>query len=127
MKSTQSIPKKTQGRKFSFASEREIAVDFASKAHQKFDRIIKASVLFGSQAKNTATPKSDIDIIFIIDDVSINWDPELISWYREELGKLITNQEYGRELHINILATGGHYVVEHELQRIGVNRNILMK
>ncbi len=43
------------------------------------------------------------------------------------LGTTLTHQEFCRELHVDILATGGHYVVEHELQRIGVNRNILMK
>ena len=39
----------------------------------------------------------------------------------------LTHEEFCRELHRDILATGGHYVVEHALQRIGINRNILMK
>lgn len=82
-------------------SERDIAVDFATKAHQKFDRLIKASVLFGSQAKKTAGAGSDIDIILIIDDAAVAWDLELIAWYREELGKLIKNCNYSKELHIN--------------------------
>ncbi len=102
-KTRQSSAKKPALRKMRFADEKEIAVDFATKAHEKFDRIIKASVLFGSQAKNTASAKSDIDIIFIIDDASIGWDPELITWYREELGKLIAAQDYGQELHINTI------------------------
>ncbi len=84
-------------------SEKDIAIDFATKAHQKFDKMIKASILFGSQAKNTATSSSDIDIILVIDDASINWDLELIAWYREELGKLISAQNYSRELHINTI------------------------
>jgi predicted nucleotidyltransferase/uncharacterized protein (UPF0332 family) len=81
--------------------DREIAMDFAAKAQEKFDRIIKASILFGSQTKNTTTTKSDIDIIIVIDDASIDWDLELIAWYREELGKLIAAKDYGRNLHIN--------------------------
>lgn len=100
-KTKQARSKNTSPRALSLRTEREIALDFATKVHEKFDRIIKASVLFGSQAKNTATAKSDIDIILIIDDASINWDPELITWYREELGKLINAQNYGQELHIN--------------------------
>jgi predicted nucleotidyltransferase len=82
---------------------KEIATIFATKAHEKFDRMIKASILFGSQVKETSKPESDIDIIFIIDDVSINWDLELISWYREELGKIISTyaKEYKRDFHIN--------------------------
>ncbi|MEK6927440.1 MAG: nucleotidyltransferase domain-containing protein [Nanoarchaeota archaeon] len=101
------MEKKSEKRKVEhndpFNSEREIAADFAMHAHKKFDKMIKASILFGSQAKKTATPSSDIDIVFIIDDVSIAWDLELISWYREELGKLIAASDYGRELHINTI------------------------
>ena len=82
-------------------NEKDIAMDFAMTVHNKFDRIIKASVLFGSQAKNTATKNSDIDIILIVDDAAINWDLELVAWYREELGKIISKNQYSRDLHIN--------------------------
>jgi len=82
-------------------SEKDIAMDFALKAHRRFDRMIKASILFGSQVKNEESASSDIDIILIIDDSSIKWDLELIAWYREELGKLIADQSYRGDLHIN--------------------------
>lgn len=87
----------------SLESEREIAMEFATKIHQKFDRLVKATILFGSQAKNTASPGSDIDLIVIIDDASLAWDLELISWYREELGKLMSAVSYSKELHINTI------------------------
>lgn len=87
--------------KSAFKNNRDIALDFATRVHEKFDRMIKASILFGSQAKQTASPTSDIDIIIIIDDASISWDLELIAWYREELGKLINSLDYGKELHVN--------------------------
>jgi len=83
--------------------EKDIAMDFALRVQEKFDRLIKASILFGSQVKQGAQPKSDIDVIFIIDDASVEWDLELIAWYREELGKLISSRSYGRELHINTI------------------------
>lgn len=86
-----------------FKTERDIAIDFATKLQQKFDRMVKSSVLFGSQAKEESSADSDIDIVIIIDDASINWDLELISWYREELAKLIAAQDYGKELHINTI------------------------
>lgn len=82
-------------------SEKEIAMDFATKVHKKFDKLIKASVLFGSQAKNTQNENSDIDIVIIIDDAAIKWDLELIAWYREELAKLISSSNYSKELHVN--------------------------
>jgi len=81
----------------------EIAIDFASLVHKKFDKLVKATVLFGSEAKKTSSSKSDIDIIVIIDDVSVNWDLELIAWYREELGKIISLNRYSRDLHINTI------------------------
>ena len=81
--------------------ETDIAMDFALKTYKVFDKIVKSIVLFGSTAKQTAVTGSDIDIIIIIDDVSINWDQELIAWYREELEKLIKANPYQNALHIN--------------------------
>jgi hypothetical protein len=82
-------------------SEREIASDFAMKVYQEFDQMIKSIVLFGSSAKRVSTPDSDIDVIIIIDDVSVNWDNELIGWYRDELGRIIRENPYSKALHIN--------------------------
>lgn len=79
----------------------DIAYDFATKAYKKFREVVKSIVLFGSVAKASIKPTSDIDIIIIVDDATINWDDELIAWYREELGKLISAQKYAKELHIN--------------------------
>jgi predicted nucleotidyltransferase len=81
--------------------EKDIAMDFATKAYKKFDKLVKSVVLFGSTAKQTNVSGSDIDIIIIIDDVGVNWDQELIAWYREELEKLIKNNPYQGVLHIN--------------------------
>ncbi len=84
-------------------SEKDIALDFALRVQEKFDKLIKASILFGSQAKDVSTAKSDIDIILVVDDASVEWDLELIAWYREELGKIISAKEYGKELHVNTI------------------------
>jgi len=81
--------------------ERDISLDFATKVYKKFDTMIKSIVLFGSSAKQTATSDSDIDIVVIIDDVTVAWDEELIAWYREELGKIIQANPYKKSLHIN--------------------------
>lgn len=84
-------------------TERDVALDFASAIHKRFDALVKATILFGSQAKNTATAASDIDIIILIDDASINWDLELTAWYREELGKVMKEKKYSYDIHINTL------------------------
>lgn len=82
-------------------SDKDIAMDFAAKAYQKFRDVVKAIAMFGSTVKQEATPKSDIDIVIIIDDCTVNWDEELIAWYREELAKLIAVNKYKKDLHIN--------------------------
>ena len=83
------------------AGEREIALDFATKVYKKFEQTVKAIILFGSSVKKEATLDSDIDVIIIIDDVSIIWDEELIATYREELGKIIQTNPYRKALHVN--------------------------
>ncbi len=81
--------------------EKDIAMDFATKSYQKFDKLVKSVVLFGSTAKNTSVSGSDIDIIILLDDVMVKWDQELIAWYRTELDKLIRTNPYQKSLHIN--------------------------
>lgn len=83
------------------AGEREIALDFATKAYNEFEQTIKAIILFGSSARQESNLDSDIDVIVIIDDVSIAWDEELIATYREELGKIIQMNPYRKPLHVN--------------------------
>ncbi len=82
-------------------SERDIAMDFAEKAYQRFDKLIKSIVLFGSQTKGQSILSSDIDIVLIVDDATVNFDETLIAWYREELGKLVQSNPYKKDLHIN--------------------------
>jgi len=84
-------------------TDQEIASDFATKVYQRFNKIVKSIILFGSIAKKKATSGSDIDIIIIIDDVSVNWDQELVAWYREELEKLSRANPYRANLHINTI------------------------
>jgi len=82
-------------------NERDIAMDFAQKAYMKFDKMIKSIVLFGSSAKATNVPGSDIDIIIIIDDATIRFDEKLIVWYREEIEKIVFENPYSKDLHLN--------------------------
>src|SRR3989344_1447536 len=75
------------------------AYDFAAKAYKQFNEVIKTIVLFGSVAKEKTKPSSDIDLIIIVDDCTIQWDQELIAWYREELTRLTAKQLYAKKLH----------------------------
>jgi len=84
-------------------TESEIAMDFATKLYQRFDKLIKSVVLFGSVSKKTAAAGSDIDIILILDDLTVKFDQELIAWYRTELEKVIKKNPYKSDLHVNTI------------------------
>ena len=84
-------------------TDHEVATDFAVKVYKKFEKIIKSIILFGSVQEKKVVTGSDIDIIIIIDDVSLKWDQELIAWYREELDKIIQANPYTGKLHINTI------------------------
>jgi len=90
-------------RKKILETDYDIAYDFAVKAYKKFQEVIKSIALFGSVAKNIPYKKSDIDIVIVVDDCTILWDEELIAWYREELSKLLTQENYKKEIHINTI------------------------
>ncbi len=83
--------------------ESDIAMDFAVKVYSKFDKMIKSIILFGSTIKQTNVAGSDIDIIIVVDDVSINLDQEVIVWYRTELDKILKASPYEKTLHINTI------------------------
>ena len=84
-------------------TDSEIALDFATKIYKLFNKIVKSVILFGSTVKQTAVAGSDIDIIVILDDVTINWDQELIAWYRQELDKMLRSNPYRKSIHINTI------------------------
>ena len=90
-------------RKVSGITDRDykISYDFAAKVYKKFGSVVLSVVLFGSAAKGTAKAESDIDIVIIIDNVSMVWDEEVIAWYREELFNLIKVDPHRDQLHIN--------------------------
>ena len=86
-----------------FKKDTEIAMDFATKTYERFNKIVKSIILFGSTVKQTAGTTSDIDIIILIDDVSIKWDQELIAWYRTELDNIMKKNPYKKNIHINTI------------------------
>jgi predicted nucleotidyltransferase/uncharacterized protein (UPF0332 family) len=82
-------------------TDSDIAMDFAMKVYKRFNKLVKSVILFGSTVKKTSVPGSDIDLIVLIDDAAIRWDQELITWYREELEKIVRANPYKKDLHVN--------------------------
>jgi uncharacterized protein (UPF0332 family)/predicted nucleotidyltransferase len=81
-------------------TDKEFAYDFSKKAYKKFKTVIKSVVLFGSVTKGKTKKGSDIDIVIIIDDCVIDWDQDLIAWYRHEMSQLLSKQKYSDRIHL---------------------------
>ena len=60
----------------------DIARNFARIMYKELGNFISALVLFGSATKASHVPKSDIDILIVLDDVRIRFTKELIETYR---------------------------------------------
>ncbi len=80
----------------------DIAYTFSKKVYKEFAKFIKAIVLFGSTARKKQPKKGDIDILIIVDDVSIIIDREFIQAYRIILNKIIAEVN-PKKLHITTL------------------------
>lgn len=80
----------------------DIAYKFAEKGYKEFGTFIKCIVLFGSATREqTPSPEGDIDILIVIDDMSIELRPEVVQTYRIIVQKLIG--DISQRLHITTL------------------------
>jgi len=86
----------------------DIAYKFAEKAFKEFGTFVKAIILFGSMTKQTKESSSspegdvgDIDVLLIVDDLSIELRPEVVQTYRIIIQKMIA--DISPKLHITTL------------------------
>lgn len=78
----------------------DVAYDFSRKVIKEFGSFIKTIALFGSTARNEQK-SNDIDILIIVDDVSINITQEMVNAYRVIIEKIIADSS--RKLHVTTL------------------------
>ena len=71
-----------------------IAKSFAKRLDNEFGNFLKAVVLFGSAARRAVSPRGDIDVLIIVDDLSIRMTAEVLEAYKliveKTIGKLST-------------------------------------
>ena len=79
----------------------DICFAYAKEAHTEFGDLISALVLFGSSARQDGDAKSDIDILLIFNDVTINPSDELAETYKIISQKLIA--KISKRLHITTI------------------------
>jgi len=93
------VEKKTKKVKADYPKkEFDIAKKFAQRAYKEFSEFIKAIVLFGSAAQD-GKAKNDVDILIILDDVRIKFNPEIVQTYRIIMEKIIADTDR-KKLHV---------------------------
>lgn len=96
-----SIEKQRHRTEEQYASDdRDLAFKFAKRCHEECRDLIKAIVLFGSTARKKQGGH-DVDVLVVIDDISLKLTPELIQTYRIILGKIV--RDLSKRLHITTL------------------------
>jgi predicted nucleotidyltransferase/uncharacterized protein (UPF0332 family) len=95
------VPKGSTNKKNYNREELAIAYEFAKRMHSEFGDLLKAIVLFGSAAKKTGTEKGDIDILVVVDDVTVSPSKELVGAYRIIVEKMVT--EISTKLHVTTI------------------------
>ncbi|MCK5282553.1 MAG: nucleotidyltransferase domain-containing protein [Nanoarchaeota archaeon] len=99
--------------------ELDIAKRFAAEVNKEMGRFVNAIVLFGSSARNTSTPKSDIDVLVLIDDMSIIVNRDVADAYRMIIQKMIT--KVSRRLHVVTLRLTAFWDYIRNGDPIGIN------
>lgn len=95
------IEKRTRPIELHFPEQEfNIAREFARRIYQEFGTFVKALILFGSTTKGKLAKEGDIDILIIIDDVSVNLTRELTQTYRIITEKILANMPDSERLHI---------------------------
>lgn len=71
--------------------ELNIARKFSTKMYKEFGNFIQGIILFGSTVSRPHSPKRDIDILIILDDIRVNFSKELIATYRIITEKIVAD------------------------------------
>ncbi len=77
----------------------EIAKKFAERTYKEFGGLIKAVVVFGSTVRRASLTNKDIDLLIVLDDVSIILTKEIIQTYRIIIEKIMWEIEPNK-LHV---------------------------
>ena len=97
----------------------DLSYKFANELYREMGGLIKAVVIFGSSARKRTTAKSDIDLLVILDDLTISLSPEVVEAYRVIVNKLIV--KVSTRLHITTLRFTSFWEYMRNGDPIGIN------
>ncbi len=75
-----------------------LAKKFAERLKYELGDFLKCCVIFGSTVRASATERSDIDVLVVVDDVDVNMTNEMVEAYKLIIEHLI--QEISLKLHV---------------------------
>jgi predicted nucleotidyltransferase/uncharacterized protein (UPF0332 family) len=97
----------------------DLSYRFANNIYKEMGGLIRAVVIFGSSARKKTTAKSDIDILVIIDDLTVSLSPEVVEAYRVIVNKTIV--KVSTRLHITTLRFTSFWEYIRNGDPIGIN------
>ena len=97
----------------------DVSYKFANEVYKEMGGLIRAVVIFGSAARKKTTAKSDIDILVVIDDLTISLSPEVVEAYRIIVNKAIV--KVSTRLHITTLRFTSFWDYIRNGDPIGIN------
>ena len=97
----------------------ELAEKFTKELYKEVERFAKAVVIFGSAARRTETVGSDIDILVVVDDLTMNLSQELLEAYRIIVQKIIV--KVSPRLHVTSLRLTSFWEYIRNGDPIGIN------
>jgi predicted nucleotidyltransferase/uncharacterized protein (UPF0332 family) len=97
----------------------DISYRFANALYKEMGSLIRAVVIFGSAARQKTRAKSDIDVLIILDDLTISLSPEVVEAYRLIVKKSIV--KVSTRLHITTLRFTSFWEYIRNGDPIGIN------
>lgn len=79
----------------------DVAREFSKKIYKEFGTFIKAIVLFGSASRTHTTASQDIDVLVVVNDLTMELSAEAVEAYRIIMQKLIADTN--KRIHLTTL------------------------
>jgi uncharacterized protein (UPF0332 family)/predicted nucleotidyltransferase len=79
----------------------DISRDFAKRVYKEFGTFCKAIVLFGSAARRTTSSRHDIDVLVVVNDITMVLTPEAVEAYRIIMQRLVADTS--KRIHLTTL------------------------
>ena len=97
----------------------DISREFAKKALKELGSFCKAIVLFGSAARRQTNEHHDIDILVVVDDLTITMTPEGIEAYRIIMQNMVA--ETNKRIHLTTLKLSNFWDLAKKGDPIAIN------